>query len=481
MLKFPLKYYKFCFLESLDFQYRLWRLSKIKSLTEAIPFTMRLMEHATIYGNGYYASSELEKPFLELAEQIGTPKGITYKPHSFLHVITTAYCVGGHTRVAERWIASSPMDEIHSVVLLSQNKEPIPERLRTVVADHHGELIIFDNTDIETRATQLRKTALEYEYIILHVHMDDATPIVAFGKDDFPRPVILFNHADHSYWCGSSVVDMVADLRDNDMYKVRGISNHYTLGIPIEISNKRETFKRTKLESRKRLGLPADKKIILTIGAPVKYSQFAQYEFCDILKECIGERNDTICVGVGPTSSTGHWMKYPDVFYPVGSVEYGDDFFDYINACDVYVGSIPIDGGLAMLDAIQYRKPVLTYSVFETKLGDLISGIKSIVKESEFRQLLNQMLDSEEDRNAYAEKQFKDVLQYHNIEAWRYRLMEMIIKTPSAHRVNRNYIRGKRSLDEKSIYISVWNRTMDENRRITIHDLYHQMQCLFNR
>ena len=478
-MKFPVKYYKHCLYEALDFRYRLRNLCKIKDYRQSISIAKQLMGHATMYGTSYYASSELEKPFLQLAETLETPRGITYIKGSFLHVMTTAYTVGGHTRVVERWIASASRKEKHSLVILNQGTESIPERLSEVVSNHQGTLDIFESDSMEVNAARLRKIAMSYEYIILHVHMNDPLPIVAFGKDDFTRPVILFNHADYTYWCGSSIVDMLADLRDNEMYKVRGIPNHYTLRIPLELSDSAMKINRTKEESRKLLGLPLDKKILLTTGAATKFAPFGGYEFCDVINECIQSREDTICIGVGPTAETGHWINYPDKFIPIGPVNNGEKYFDYVNACDEYLGSLPIDGGLAMLDALQYHKPIVSYSLFDTQLGDLVCGIDTFVDKNLLFTTLSRLLDSEEASQSYARKQYEEAMNHHSMTVWRTNLEQMLLQTPKKHHINRRYIKGKLPINDLSIYVSVWNQTY-ENKHFSWHDLYHQLKFLLS-
>lgn len=228
-------YYKYNYREQLDFRYRLYLLSKEKDFAKRLDIVDQLTWKALTRGIGYYTCYELEKPFLELADKIKMPIGIQATSNSFLHVMTQAYTVGGHTRVVERWIDSSPREQKHSVVLLNQKEKPFPITLNDCVSEHNGSLHIYDSLDLLERATKLRKLALEYQYIILHIHMDDPTAIVAFGNDSFPRPVLFFNHADHSYWCGSSIVDMLLDIRDNDFAKKRCIKNHYTIRIPLPL------------------------------------------------------------------------------------------------------------------------------------------------------------------------------------------------------------------------------------------------------
>src|SRR5438067_2243266 len=56
------------------------------------------------------------------------------------------------------------------------------------------------------RARALRELARGYDAVVLHIHHHDPVPILAFADGDRP-PVVLFNHADHMFWLGSSIVD----------------------------------------------------------------------------------------------------------------------------------------------------------------------------------------------------------------------------------------------------------------------------------
>lgn len=473
------KYYKYHYREQLDFRYRLYLLSKEKDLSKRVSIAQNLMYRAFECGMGILSSPELEKPFLDLAKTLPVFTDVQYSPNSFLHVMTQSYTTGGHTRVVERWVDNSSTEQKHSIVLLKQEEEPIPNKLREAVHEHNGELFIFDEKLLVERALKLRELAMNYECIVLHIHMYDPTAIVAFGTNDFTRPVIFFNHADHSYWCGSSIIDLLADIRDNDIAKTRrGIENVFTLRIPYEPNSNILTYSKSKEQSRLDLGLPIDKKIILTIGGAHKYRPFAGCEFCELVSKAISSSENVVCYGIGPTPNTGGWNNYGNKFIALGTIDYGEKYFDYLNACDVYINSLPISGGTAMLDAIQFRKPVLSYTLFNDKLGDIIKGVDTIYDTKQFVQHLQLILSSDVKANELAQKQYKEVIKYHG-EGWRSNLERMLKLVPKKHCVQNNKKKLDITINDLSIMISLWNNSLS-NRTWSIYDTYHLIRRILN-
>ena len=474
------KYYKYNYREYLDFRYRLYQLHKEQNFSERLRIAENLISYASTHGLGIYSCPELELPFLELAKTLPMPNKTEYVSNSFLHVMTQAYLVGGHTRVVERWINTSSDNQRHSIILLNQKNISYPITFEKIVRDHKGKLYILYENDILSRASKLRDIAMQYEYVILHIHMSDPTAIIAFGINDFTRPVILFNHADHNYWCGSSIVDMLADIRDNDFaFKRRGIHKRYTVRIPIEPSSIINNYPKTKEQSRIELGLPLDKKILLTVGGQHKYQPFADCEFCDLVNNAISHFEDVVCYGIGPTPGIGNWDKYGNKFIALGNVDYGEQYFDYLNACDVYINSIPIGGGTAVLDAIQFRKPVLSFSLFRDELGDIIEGVETIYDPVYFTNRLYEILKSKELISQLGIIQNRKVLQNHGTITWHLNIQSMLEYTPKKHAVRCFSPNIRNHIDDMSIMISLWNNTLCK-RKWTIYDIFHQLRRIFN-
>lgn len=472
-------YYKYCRREHDNFRYQLFKLNNITDILQRAYVAEKLMLVACQKGTGYYSHSDLEAPFLELAKTIGCKQDVGVRPNSFLHVLTEAYTHGGHTRVVERWIENAEPNQMHSVVLLKQGDTPIPDSLNTLPRMTGGNLLVLNDSDIVSRARNLREIAVEYEYIILHIHMYDATAIVAFGTEQFKRPVILLNHADHCYWCGYSVVDMVANIRDNDLMHVRGVDDFYTIRIPIDVDPRILNYKISRVESRRKLGIPLDKVMILTVGGHHKYQPFVGVEYCDVLSNVIGDRKDVICYGIGPDNNTGTWGSHGQQFVALGKVDYGEMYFDYLNACDIYINSMPIGGGTAILDAVQFRKPVLSYSPFVQPLEDLIRGVDTVYDKDQFERQLKSLVSSSELREQQGNRQYEIMCQNHGLDVWRQHVMEMLKRTPKIHSVKSNFFKGERNVDDLEVLTTLLNDEIKNLKTYSIRDVYHNIKMLF--
>ena len=77
---------------------------------------------ATLCPTGYFYSNTLEKYFVDIAQNIHLDLSKDYLKDSCLHVMTTAYTSGGHTRVVERWLKLFDRTSKQSVVLINQEK-----------------------------------------------------------------------------------------------------------------------------------------------------------------------------------------------------------------------------------------------------------------------------------------------------------------------------------------------------------------------
>ena len=47
-----------------------------------------------------------------------------------------------------------------------------------------------------------------FDLIMLHIHAQDVLPVYALSAGYYGPPVALFDHSDHTFWIGSSIVDV---------------------------------------------------------------------------------------------------------------------------------------------------------------------------------------------------------------------------------------------------------------------------------
>ncbi|MFD1802229.1 hypothetical protein ACFSFZ_08515, partial [Mixta tenebrionis] len=209
-------------------------------------------------------------------------------------------------------------------------------------------------------ALTLRRIAIKYERIVLHTHMDDIIPLLAFGSDDFPRTIILYNHADHLFWVGIRIAHLICETRSwgkRFSEEYRGITNNFVLGIPAsDVSNDTLSVKPH---------VTSDVKIITSIGMPHKYLAIpGQFSFYDYMNSILQTRKDVIFNIIGPTEEDyPEWQqlsgKYNGRVVFLGRV-IGDKYWNYINKSELIVDSFPMSGGTALGDTVILKKTTLS-------------------------------------------------------------------------------------------------------------------------
>lgn len=324
--------------------------------------------HLANFGStGYHSSDIIEKVYTDIAQQHSVPLSPDYVADTFLHVMTEAYRTGGHTRVVERWIESALPHQQHSVVMIRESEEGALNLLQTNTAATGGSLILLNqNQSNLEKALELRILASRYQHIILHVHMNDTIPLMAFGTEEFKRPIIFYNHADHRFWLGCSIADVVVELRDwgIELSKQRRAYNapYFKLGIPLKNDAKRT--KADKQEARDKLHIPQDALVITTVGSFFKYKPLLHLDFIPIARKLLQADNRIRIIAIGPSYDTlPDWRllhdEYQERFQALGNLP-PDTMFQYLACSDLSIDSYPMGGGTALIDAVTSECPVLS-------------------------------------------------------------------------------------------------------------------------
>lgn len=348
---------------------------KENDLEKKLQILYDLADSMSYQGIGKFSSKMIEAELLDVANKFEVELSTTYKSNHFLHVFTETYNIGGHTRVCERWIKNSPDSEIHSILILGQSKkEEIPKRLEQEVCKKNGEFIVFEKNDsFVNRALELRKIASSYDKIILHVHLQDIIPLIAFGNKNFTRPVILFDHGDHLFWLGVSISDLVVNLRtytSNIAIKRRGVKKAAILPLPIEEPNKLSILSdEEKKRLKEELGFHADSKVILTMASPYKYLPFEKYDFVKTAIKILDGAPNSYLLAIGPSLKDHNpkWEKYwndavassKGRIKPIGYIN-NDEVEKYIQISDLALDSFPFGSSTGLMDIGKYNIPCLT-------------------------------------------------------------------------------------------------------------------------
>ena len=328
----------------------------------------RLLLIATLAGNmtwctpvGLLADPRLERAVVSTARAGGAAPTVdgTRDRGRVLHVLSEAYGVGGHTRLAGRWMERDPR---RSDVVLTNQGGASPDLLRAAVRAAGGR--IFDlkqaHRTFVARVHALRRHMDDADVVVLHTHPWDAIALAAANLPGPRPPVIVENHADHTFWLGLGCADLVVDNRSPALRvtrELRGVrpERHARLALPVP----EQESVTGRAEMREALGLD-EQVAALSVGHAYKMSPVWGEGFDVILSRALERFPELVVYLVGP-AGTEQWARlsarFPGRVFPLGVIPDPESLFP---AMDLYLDSFPLTGGTALIEAAMAGLPTLS-------------------------------------------------------------------------------------------------------------------------
>lgn len=313
---------------------------------------------------GIFASLELEARLSSswLPNRIGPPVPLRSGPSRVLHVLTQAYRAGGHTRLAWRWMRAD-RGRKSSVVLTGQGRSPIPRQLSESVAAAGGSLTDLSSSrgGLLARATALRRLMADADIIVLHVHPYDTLPILALAAWVDRPPVLFMNHADHVFWLGATVSDVVVNIRASGASLAserRGVEASRLALLPIPIGLPERSPSR--MEARVALGLDAGEIVALSVAASYKFEPHGALDFIETLIPVLARIPNLTVLAVGP-SAQGRWAAAEArSLGRLRALGVRSDLELLYRAADLYLDSLPLGSLTSLLEAGSHGLPLVT-------------------------------------------------------------------------------------------------------------------------
>ncbi|MBZ9743535.1 MULTISPECIES: glycosyl transferase family 1 [unclassified Mesorhizobium] len=380
---------------------------------------------------GFYRSEPLEHVLIEIARRALAAKAEAARPartqiSRVLHVATVLNEVGGLTRMMRRWIAADEARH-HSLALLRHPGEP-PHSVREAVEARGGHIHMISATrggSVEW-ARALRKLSLDFDLVVLHVSNEDPTPGIAFADERNRPPVVLVNHADHAFWLGLSVCDLVASSRvsgERLVLERRGIPAERHAILPIQIDP--PVRRHSRAQARQRLGLPAGGPLLVSVARGVKYRTMGGVSFADMHVEALLARPDAGLLVVGPgepadwqeaiAATGGRIMGRPETPDPSLAFE----------AADIYLDSYPFVSITSMLEAGGVGAPCVTLfpyppdaNVMSTDMPGLAPTIGFATSMADYNRILADWLADPEALRQRGEETASNVKRLHTAPNW---------------------------------------------------------------
>ncbi|WP_352400062.1 hypothetical protein, partial [Anaerotignum sp.] len=247
------------------------------------------------------------------------------------------------------------------------------------------------------------------DIVVLHVHMFDPIPIMAFGVEGGP-PVLFMNHGDHVFWIGTSIIDNLINFREAGE-ELSGIRRNTCrtsyLPLPLELPDIK--FE-TKSIIRDKLCIKQDAVVLLTIASAYKFKTFGKIHYVDILKRVLDRHNDVLVIVIGP-DNTGLWQKANEEtkgrILPIGVQQ---DIEKYYAIADIYVDSYMFGSLTSALDGGLNKLPVAALQNYNSRtlsIDDILydSDDKSFNNMEDFANYIGKLIS---DKN-YREKEGEEL------------------------------------------------------------------------
>ncbi|MDX9978066.1 MAG: hypothetical protein RBS16_08580 [Candidatus Cloacimonadales bacterium] len=396
---------------------------------------------------GLYYSHEIENALQEISLSHVTCRDLppSDRIRNVLHIATEINTIGGHNRILQNWISYSNILK-NDLVITNQNQNCTSKELIYFFNKLGAKLYFLknDKKDILSRAKMLYNIATNYDAIVLHIHHYDVIPSIALSK--FKRPIMLLNHADHSFWVGRNITNLILEIRETGKTlskQKRNIpeTNQYILPIPLQ---KKETIK--KHEARQILKINQDDIIVFSVASTHKYIPIEGRGINELFLSLSNRYDNIKIIVVGPDKSTKFWQDlYINSNYKVNAIGGKNNICLYYIASDFYVDSYPISSLTSLLDAAKYRVPIFSinnnndpYSIDDIALNNIKFKFSSF---HELEERIAHLISNKKEYLAYSEQCYSSISKYHLEDGWIIFLNEAYrkaIKLPKIHSISTN-------------------------------------------
>jgi glycosyltransferase involved in cell wall biosynthesis len=327
-----------------------------------------IAEFASAWHTGRFCDGVIENVVLEIGERIGGAMRIApLDPDAsdpargdrrrILHVATRVEEVGGHTRTISNWTRIDGRSR-HSLALTAQGDTPIPAWLDAAIRGSGGKITDLRQQGALERACRLRTLADESaDLVIMHHAGHDVVPLVAFARQDGP-PVAILDHADHVFWLGSGIADLIINQREAGRrvaVERRAATRSIVLPIPLII----EPPVVSRDAARQSLGISRETLALLSIGRGMKYLPAGHHDFFRTAGRILDALPKAHLYVVGLTEDAYDRLapqgRHPRV-HCRGIVS---DPTNYRMAADLYLESFPFGSATALLESAARGIPAI--------------------------------------------------------------------------------------------------------------------------
>lgn len=314
--------------------------------------------------SGLFASPELETLLADVGRTLppSERKAPADGARRVLTIMTSVHAVGGHSRIAWRWIGLDTGSQ-HTLVLTQQEGRALPEQLLTLARAGQVRIVQLDEPSWLGRAASLRDLVAAADQVVLLTHPHDVLACTAVPAVRYAPPVLTMDHASHVFWLGVGISTLAINTATMVLEHRRGIPREH-IGwalLPMDFSRLEHP---SALNVRAAFGIAADAPLLLSAGSPFKYWAIENCDLATLVTPVLDENPAAHLLVVGVTEAP-HWLslqqRFPDRVHLSGYLPEPDLVACY-HACDVYLDSVPLSSPTTVLEAAALGKPIVRYA-----------------------------------------------------------------------------------------------------------------------
>ncbi len=278
-----------------------------------------------------------------------------------LHVITECAAVGGHSRMAWRWIERD--EDRLPTLALTRHRADVPAPLARALARRAGRAVPVLGHDLIDRARALGGLVDAHDLVVLHIHPMEVAASLALADRDGRPPVLFVNHADHCFWLAPRVPDLVLSSRPAAARLCvarRGVHPARSALLPVPAEPAAAPPPRD--AARRVLGLPDGAVAMVAMASAYKLAAIDDIGFAELVEPALDAIPDAVVLVVGPDDD-GPWAearaRTGGRLRALGRL---DDPSGVLAAADVFLDAYPCSSLTAALEAAALGIPVVSYA-----------------------------------------------------------------------------------------------------------------------
>jgi hypothetical protein len=294
--------------------------------------------------------------------KLDEPKLGAIQTNNIVHIFTTTYITGGHTRFLENLVKLDD-NYIHHLIVTDQGDVEPRQSLLDLIQSKGGHMHFLERTSLEEQINSFRCFVFENAAkVMMHIHPHDFLPSIAFQDKPKELEVFFFNHADHLFSYGCDVSDTIINIREEAnriSVHERFMKRSSILPLPI-IKNDNQPS--DLISIREKYGVKENDIIGLAIGNPEKFYKNKKHHFFRTISKALAQNPNLIVFIVG--------VSKMDFCPELDAIEHDRLHFmgiqkdpsDLQRIADIAIDPMPIGSYTALLETCYYGAyPLVCY------------------------------------------------------------------------------------------------------------------------